>query len=44
MKRLIKFTKINSFQVKWLFMSNEDKYAYFWNKTRKLAIPVVSRK
>ena len=35
MKKIFRYVKSISFQVKWLFMSSEERYAYLWGKTRK---------
>jgi hypothetical protein len=36
MDRIFRLTKSISFHLSWLFMSPVKRYAYLWEKTRKL--------
>jgi len=36
MTKLADYLRLVMFQVKWAFMSKEVRYAYLWNRTRRL--------
>jgi hypothetical protein len=35
MNAFIKSTKLIPFHIRWLLMSEQERYAYLWGKTRK---------
>jgi len=36
MTEIIHRTKVFFFQLRWLFMSQEERYVYLWNRTKSM--------